>query len=111
MAGSMRGIYTSVNDMRQQVYAEVARLSYEYKDGDLSEMEKIPYKVIPGEETAYSDNVFLERAIVRERMRLAMGLSFRSASEQAPVSEGAEECVQPGFSRSQGACLPSSHAA
>lgn len=95
MAGSMRGIYTSVNDMRQQVYAEVARLSYEYKDGDLSEMEKIPYKVIPGEETAYSDNVFLERAIVRERMRLAMGLSFRSASEQAPVSEGAEECVQP----------------
>ncbi|MDO4966410.1 MAG: 4Fe-4S dicluster domain-containing protein [Lachnospiraceae bacterium] len=91
----MRGIYTSVNDMRQQVYAEVARLSYEYKDGDLSEMEKIPYKVIPGEETAYSDNVFLERAIVRERMRLAMGLSFRSASEQAPVSEGAEECVQP----------------
>lgn len=95
MAGNMRGIYTSVNDIRQQVYAEVARLSYEYKDGDLSEMEKIPYKVIPGEETAYSDNVFLERAIVRERMRLAMGLSFRSASEQAPVSEGAEECVQP----------------
>lgn len=95
MAGSMRGIYTSINDIRQQVYAEVARLSYEYEDGDLSEMEKIPYKICPGEETTHSDNVFLERAIVRERMRLAMGLSFRKADEQAPVSEGALEAVQP----------------
>ena len=45
----MRGIYTSVNELRRRVYAEVAKLSYEYKDGDLSKMIEIPYKVIPGE--------------------------------------------------------------
>ena len=91
----MRGIYTSVNDLRKRVYAEVAKLSYEYKDGDLSRMEEIPYNVIPGEMAVYRDSVFIERAIVRERMRLAMGLSLRTAAEQAPVTQGAEECVKP----------------
>lgn len=91
----MRGIYTSVNDLRKRVYAEVARLSYDYKDGDLSQMEQIPYRIIPGEVSVYRDSVFLERAIVKERMRLSMGLPLRSPTEHAPVSTGAEECVKP----------------
>ena len=91
----MRGIYTSVNDIRKRVFAEVARLSYNFKEGDLSEMELIPYRVIPGEVSTYRESVFLERAIVKERMRLAMGLNLRKASEHAPVSLGAEECVKP----------------
>ena len=91
----MRGLYTSVNDIRKHVFAEVARLSYNYKEGDLSEMELIPYRIIPGEVSVYRDSVFLERAIVKERMRLAMGLPVRTAAEHAPVSTGAEECVKP----------------
>ncbi|MBQ1312611.1 MAG: 4Fe-4S dicluster domain-containing protein [Blautia sp.] len=91
----MRGIYTSVNDIRKRVFAEVAKLSYEYADGDLSEMEQIPYRVIPGEISTYRESVFLERAIVKERMRLAMGLPLRSPSEHAPVSQGAMECIKP----------------
>ena len=92
----MRGIYTSVNDIRKRVFAEVARLSYSYQDdGDLSEMEQIPYRIIPGEVSVYRESVFLERAIVKERMRLAMGLTLRTAAEHAPVSTGAIECVKP----------------
>lgn len=91
----MRGIYTSVNDIRKRVFAEVAKLSYDYQEGDLSQMELIPYRVIPGEVSTYRESVFLERAIVKERMRLAMGLPLRDASEHAPVSMGAEECVKP----------------
>lgn len=91
----MRGVYTSVNDIRKRVFAEVAKLSYDYKDGDLSQMEQIPYRVIPGEVSTYRESVFLERAIVKERMRLAMGLPLRAVSEHAPVSEGAIECVIP----------------
>lgn len=91
----MRGIYTSVNDIRKRVFAEVAKLSYDYKDGDLSQMDQIPYHVIPGEVSTYRDSVFLERAIVEERMRLAMGLNLRKATEHAPVSTGAEECIKP----------------
>lgn len=91
----MRGIYTSVNDIRKRVFAEVAQLSYDYKDGDLSQMEQIPYRVIPGEVSVYRESVFLERAIVEERMRLAMGLNLRKPTEHAPVSTGAQECVKP----------------
>ncbi|MCR4891561.1 MAG: 4Fe-4S dicluster domain-containing protein [Lachnospiraceae bacterium] len=91
----MRGIYTSVNDIRKRVFTEVAKLSYNYEEGDLSEMELIPYRIIPGEVSTYRESVFLERAIVKERMRLAMGLNLRSVSEHAPVSTGAEECVKP----------------
>lgn len=91
----MRGIYTSVNDIRKRVFAEVAKLSYDYKDGDLSQMEQIPYHIIPGEVSTYRESVFLERAIVKERMRLAMGLNLRKPTEHAPVSKGAEECVKP----------------
>lgn len=92
---NMRGIYTSVSDIRRKVFAEVAALSYDYQDGDLSQMELIPYKIIPGEVSRYRESVFLERAIVKERMRLAMGLPLRTASQHAPVSMGAEECVKP----------------
>jgi [FeFe] hydrogenase (group B1/B3) len=91
----MRGVYTSVNEIRKRVFAEVAKLSYNYEDGDLEQMEEIPYKVVPGTVSQYRESVFLERAIVRERLRLAMGLSLREMSEHGPVSKGAEECVKP----------------
>ena len=91
----MKWVYTSVNEIRKRVFAEVAKLSYDYEEGDLSKMEKIPYRIIPGEISQYRESVFLERAIVKERIRLAMGLTVRNATEQGPVSEGAEECVKP----------------
>ena len=91
----MRGIHTSINEIRKKVFAEVARLSYHYQPGDLTEMEQIPYRIIPGEVSTYRESVFLERAIVKERMRLAMGLPLRDVTEHAPVSTGAEECVHP----------------
>ena len=95
-AKPMRGINTSINEIRQKVFAEIARLSYEYDENTfVKEMEHIPYKIVPGEESTYRDSVFLERAIVKERMRLAMGLPVRKASEHAPVSEGALDCIVP----------------
>lgn len=93
---SMRGIYTSVNDIRHRVFTELAQLSYNYQGPeDLKEMGVIPYRIIPGEVSHYRESVFLERAIVRERLRLAMGLPLRTAAEHSVVYEGAEECVFP----------------
>ena len=92
---SIRGIYTSVNDIRKRVFAEIAKLSYEYEEGDLAKLEMIPYRIIPGEVSTYRESIFLERAIVEERMRLALGLNLRPVTEHAPVSVGAEECIKP----------------
>ena len=91
----MRGIYTSVNHIRKRVFAEVAKMAYNYEsEEDLKVMEDIPYIIIPGEVSTYRESVFLERDIVKERMRLSMGLPLRTAAEHAPVRKGAEECVK-----------------
>lgn len=89
----MRGVYTSVNKIRRQVFAEVARLAYE--GGDYAKFEDVPYKIIQGEIASYRDSVFLERAIVGERLRLTMGLPLRRADEHAPISEGLGEAMKP----------------
>lgn len=68
----MRGIHSVVDDLRRQVFTEVARLAYE--GGDFSRIDALPYKIIPGEDAQYRHDVFLERAIVTERLRLACGL-------------------------------------
>ena len=75
----MRGIYSSVTDMRRKVFTEVARLAYE--GGDYTRMEDLPYKIVPGDVAIHRESIFLERAIVEERLRLAMGLPLRSVSE------------------------------
>lgn len=89
----MRGIHSVVDDLRNQVFEEVARLSYE--GGDLKRIDKIPYKIIPGEVAKYRSNIFLERAIITERLRLACGLPVRSAAEYNLASEGIEEANIP----------------
>lgn len=75
----MRGIYTPVTDIRRKVFTEVARMAYEVNEmSDYANlMRELPYKIIPGEEGSLRSSIFLERAIISERIRLAMGLSLR----------------------------------
>ncbi len=86
---SFRGVYTSVVELRQKVFTEVARMAFE--GGDYSRIIDLPYRIIPGEVATYRESVFLERAIVEERLRLAIGLPLRNMTEHAPVSNGIEE--------------------
>lgn len=85
----MKELYSDIIDIRRQVFAEVARLAYE--GGDYSRIENVPYKIIPGEVANYRDSVFLERAIVGERLRLAIGLPLRPLDEHAPISQDIDE--------------------
>jgi len=80
-----------VDDIRRNVFTEVARLAYE--DGDLSRVDEIPYKMIQGEVAKHRHDVFLERAIVQERLRLALGMNLQSAEEQMPISASIQEAA------------------
>ena len=42
----MRGIPSLITDIRKQVFAEVARMAY---SGDYTDMEDIPFKIVPGQ--------------------------------------------------------------
>ena len=86
----MRGIFTSVTDLRRKVFTEVARMAYE--GGDYArKIEELPFRILPGERANYRTSIFLERAIIGERLRLAIGLPLRKASECTSLSSGIEE--------------------
>ena len=86
----MRNFDCSIADMRKRVFAEVAKLAYE--GGDYyKRMERLPYEILPGEVGKERDSIFLERAIVGEQIRLAMGLPVRQMDEFTMLSDGVEE--------------------
>ena len=91
----MRGIDTTVHRIRRSVFAEVARMSYEYNTIEEYEQQvrTLPFKIIPGEANTHRESIFLERAIVSERIRLAMGLPLRPIDHQMSTTEGLENCV------------------
>ena len=84
----MRGIYTPVTDIRRKVFTEVARMAYNANElSDYAQlMRELPFKIIPGEEKSLRSSIFLERAIVSERIRLAMGFSLRPLDESVPAT-------------------------
>ena len=91
----MRGIETRIQDIRHMVFTEVARMAYQKDVPVEKQIEKMPYEIIPGDVANFRNDVFLERAIVGERIRLAMGLPCRGAGNQAPLSEGIEAADRP----------------
>ena len=82
----MRGIYSNKTEIRHKVFTEIARMAYE--DYPLSHIEDLPFEIIPGEIGKYYDNIFLERAIIGERLRATLGSRERNMSEHAPLSDG-----------------------
>ena len=87
----MYRLYSSVNEIRRKVFSELARLAYE--GGDVHRFASLPYKIIPGEDGSYRDSIFLERAIVSERLRLAMGLPLRPIDQYAPTNDHLYDAV------------------
>lgn len=84
----MRGIDTQVRKIRRRVFKEVASLAY-HSENLIDDMEALPYKIV--ESDSEYQSVYRERAIVRERLRLAMGLSLRPENQPVHLTQGLEE--------------------
>lgn len=88
----IRGLDTNVKRIRRQVFEEVARLGFKGSPETLNDdMEAIPYKMInEGNSVKYRESRYRARAIVRERLRLAMGLSLRPEDKPVHLTAGLE---------------------
>lgn len=86
----MRGIETQVRKTRRAIFREVANMAYN-STNLVDDMEALPYKLADAENSPYWDNIYREREIIRERTRLAMGMSLRPEDEPVQVSQGVEE--------------------
>ena len=67
----MRKFDTKVQHLKYKVLREVARLAWE--DQLLDKLMDIPTKLVPGNEPTMRCCVYKERAILGERVKLAMG--------------------------------------
>ena len=86
----MRGIDTEVRKSRKRIFKEVAKLAYD-SENLIDDMEALPYKIVDNIDPDSADDVYRDRAIARERIRLAMGMSLRPENAPVHVSEGVEE--------------------
>lgn len=86
----MRGIETQVRKTRRRIFKEVAALAYQ-SDDLIDDMEALPYKIVNYDESIYRESIYRERAIIRERLRLAMGMSLRPENQPVHVTQGLEE--------------------
>lgn len=87
----MRGIYNSVTDIRRKVFTAIAKMAYDDNPDYGRRLEEIPYEILPGTQAKYRNSIFLERAIIGERLRLGMGLPLREMGEYGAISDGIEE--------------------
>ena len=85
----MRGIQTPVRNVRRRIFKEIAKFGYEQRN--LQDLEDLPYEIVPGEVAKYRDSIYRERAIVGERLRLAMGMSLNSADKPTRITKGIDE--------------------
>lgn len=91
----MRGMDTGKTKIRHEVFTEIARLAYEGESGKYSEaLESLTYKIRPGDPDdagSYKGSVLYERAVIGERLRLAMGLPVREMGVYNNIRDGVEE--------------------
>lgn len=85
----MRGVETQKTLIRRRVFTEIAKMAYNGDDPKTT-LDELPYKIIPGELATYRDSIFLERAIVGERLRVAMGMGLRKMTEHSLISKGVD---------------------
>ncbi len=94
-----RGLYTDPVDIRRKVFAEVAKVILENDYTNLLKMRegvaKIPYRIITKEDPTYRCCSYKERAIVTERVRLALGLPLWEGGLYGPAYTGIEEILKP----------------
>lgn len=86
----MRGLDTSVKKIRRKVFTEIANVGFNSTDETLTkDVEAIPYKIVQ-ERATYRESIYRERAVVSERVRLAMGMSLRPENKAVHITSGIE---------------------
>lgn len=94
-----RGLFTDVVDIRRKVFVETAKTILRNDHKNLPKMKenvaKIPYKIINKSDPTYRCCVHKERAIVTERVRLALGLPLWEGALAGPVYTGVDYVLKP----------------
>ncbi len=91
----MRKFDTKVQHLKYKVLREVARHAW---NGDLLEnITEIPKKIVPGKTPTMRCCIYKERAILNERIKLAMGGDINSKNVIEVIDIACDECPTAGY--------------
>ena len=90
----MKENYTPLIQLRRMVFVEVARMGYDNNEKLAHNIEEAVYAILPGEVAQYRDSIYKERAIVGERLRMALGMKMRAQDEYSRLSDGCEKIIK-----------------
>ncbi len=90
----MKENYTPLIQLRRMVFVEVARMGYDDNEKLAHNIEEAVYTILPGEVAQYRDSIYKERAIVGERLRMALGMKMRAQDEYSRLSDGCEKIIK-----------------
>ena len=91
----MRKFDTKIQHLNYKVVREVARLAWE--DKLLEKLMSIPEKIVPGKEATMRCCVYKERAIIGERIKLAVGGNKDNPNVIEVIEIACDECPVGGF--------------
>lgn len=90
----MRKFSSKVQHLKYQVLREVARLAW---DDRLIEMVDIPKRIVPGKTPTMRCCVYKERAILNERVKIAMGGDKNNPNVIEVIDIACDECPVGGY--------------
>lgn len=82
----MKESYIDILNIRRMAFEAIAKIAYENRP--LTDIGLEVYNILPGEEASYRENIFRERAVMGERLRMCIGLDARTADKTEAITEG-----------------------
>ncbi len=85
----MKDTYIDILNIRRMAFEHIARIAYENRP--ITDIAREVYDIVPGEESRYRENIFRERAVMGERLRMGIGLDARTADKTDAVTAGLDK--------------------
>ena len=85
----MKYSYVDVIRLRRMAFASIARMAY--NDENLHDLYEETFRALPGEVAHFRENIFRERAVYGERLRMALGLDARAADVTESITQDIEK--------------------
>ncbi len=85
----MKSSFEDVITIRRMAFASIARMAYHGES--LLDLHEETYRALPGEVATFRENVFRERAVYGERLRMVLGLDARTAADTVSITKGIED--------------------
>ena len=85
----MKETYIDILNIRRAAFEHIAKIAYENRP--ITDIALEVYDILPGEQSIFRGNIFLERAVMGERLRLGIGLDARTADKTDAITKGLDK--------------------